>query len=51
MELSDLIGYFVSFVFGGAVGSLITLNVSSRKAKQSKISVGNGDVVAGDKNG
>ena len=51
MELFDLIGYLVSFVFGGAVGSLITLNVTSRKTKQSNISVGKGDVVAGDKNG
>lgn len=51
MDLIDLITHLASFVFGGAVGSLITLNVTSRKTKQSNITVGKGDVVGGDKNG
>jgi hypothetical protein len=47
MEILTHIG---SFIFGGAVGTLITLNISTRKTKQANISVGKGDVVAGDKN-
>ena len=51
MELMDLITHFASFIFGGAVGGLITLKVTLKKIKQSNIRIGKGDVVGGDKRG
>ncbi len=51
MELINLISHIAIFLLGGAVGSLITVKVTTRKTIQTNISVGKGDVVGGDKSG
>lgn len=51
MDITSILTYISAFVSGGAIASLITLRITSRKTKQTNVSVGKGDVVGGDKNG
>ncbi len=47
MVWEDLIGYILTFIFGGAVGSLITIKVRSdaNTVQQNNNNVNNGNIV------
>ena len=50
MVWEDLIGYILTFIFGGAVGSLITIKVRSdtNTVQQNNNNVNNGNIVGRD---
>lgn len=52
MDWNEIMTHVLSFIFGGAAGSLITIKYrsNSSRVQQKNINVTNGDVVGRDKN-
>lgn len=51
MELNEIVTHLVTFIFGGAAGSFLTIKIrsDSNTTRQENINVTKGDVVGRDK--